>query len=29
MWTLRNGTWYMHDVRIVSASTLSRGLSSR
>ena len=29
MWTLRNGTWYMHDVRIVSASTLNRALSSR
>lgn len=26
MWTQRNGSWHLHDVRIVSASSLSRAL---
>ena len=26
MWTQRNGTWQLHDVRIMSASTLQRAL---
>jgi hypothetical protein len=26
MWTQRNGTWQLHDVRIVSASSISRSL---
>ena len=26
MWTQRNGTWQLHDVRIVSASSLGRAL---
>ena len=26
MWTQRNGTWQLHDVQIVSASTLARRL---
>ena len=26
MWTQRNGSWQLHDVRIVSASTLGRSL---
>ena len=27
MWTQQNGTWNLHHVRIVSASTLSRAVS--
>ena len=26
MWTQRNGAWQLHDIRIVSASALSRAL---
>jgi len=26
MWTQRNGTWQLHDVRIVSAATLGRAV---
>ena len=27
MWTQRNGTWQLHEVRIISAATLSRAVA--